>query len=157
MTNFCDKSQNLCIYFGWCIVVTIFLIVFYTLNRSGLSNAEYIEELKKINYTDKKSAELRYLQIQKEIDQYINSKVNINCYNVYGKYQRRSCNAELENKKNQHKKEYLENILTVNDKILVKLYENQNISGTIVKYAFIGYFLIPFILVSVNTPWYFFL
>jgi hypothetical protein len=155
MANFCDKNLGWCIYFWWCVVVTLWLILYYTNNRSDLNNDEYINELKKLNYIDEKDAEKKYQQIQNEMTQYINSKVTINCNNIYGSYGRRSCNRELDYQKQKFKQEYLEAKLTQDDKQLINLYEREHLNLKIAKYAFSGYIAIPLIfLVIVNVPWW---
>ena len=155
MANFCDDYPGWCIYFWWCVIVTICLILYYASNRSYLNKDEYINELKKLNYNDEASAEKKYQQIQNEMTQYINSKVTINCNNIYGKYNRRSCNSELSYQKQKFQKEYLETKLTEDDKQLINLYEGQHINLEIAKYAFGGYIVIPLIvLVCINVPWW---
>jgi hypothetical protein len=154
MVKFCDSYPGWCIYFVWCIIVTIFLILYYMTNRSNLNKDEYINELKKINFIDEASAEKKYQQIQNEMMQYINSKVTMNCKNAYGRYNRKYCNRELNLQKQKFKQEYLEIKLTQDDKKLINLYEDQQINLKIAQYAFGGYIIIPLIvLVSINVPW----
>jgi len=155
MANFCDYYPGWCIYFWWCVVVTLCLILYYASNRSYLNKDEYINELKTLNYIDEASAEKKYQQIQNEMTQYINSKVTINCNNIYSKYNRKSCNRELNVQKQNFKKEYLETKLTEDDKQLINLYEGQQRNLEIAKYAFGGYIVIPLIvLVSIHVPWW---
>jgi hypothetical protein len=154
MKTFCNNYLGWCIYFVWCIIVTVYLILYYVNNRSKLNKDKYINELKTLNFIDEASAEKKYQQIQNEMTQYINSKVTINCKNTYGRYNRRSCNKELNFQKQTFKQEYLETKLTQDDKKLINLYEDQHINLAIIQYAFGGYIIIPFfILVSINMPW----
>jgi hypothetical protein len=154
----CDKNPGLCIYIGWCIIVTIFLVFIWFINRSNLSDDEYIEELKKLGYKDKIEAELRYKQIQNDINNYANSKVTIDCSNIYGNYAKRNCNSKKNLEIEKFKADYKKNKLNDNERKLLSLYKKQNIGLDIMLYAAIGYLGIPIaIIIVANLPWWYFL
>lgn len=153
----CDKNPGLCIYIGWCIIVTIFLVFIWFINRSNLSDDEYIEELKKLGYKDIKEAELRYKQIQNDINNYANSKVTKTCYNIYLKYERNKCNNDRNTEIEKFKADYKKNKLNDNERKLLSLYKKQNITSEIIRYAVIGYIVIPLVtVIIVNMPWWWF-
>ena len=151
----CDKNPGLCIYIGWCIIVTIFLSVYWYINRSNLSDDEYIKELKKLGYKDIKEAESSYKQIQNDINNYANSKVTIDCSNIYGNYAKRNCNSKKNLEIEKFKADYKKNKLNDNERKLLSLYKKQNIYSDIVMYAGIGYVGIPLaILIIYHLPWW---
>lgn len=153
----CYKNLGLCFYIGWCILVTIFLIIYGFSNISNLSDDEYIEELKKLGYKDKIEAESRYKQIQNDINNYANSKVTIDCSNIYGNYAKRNCNSKKNLEIEKFKADYKKNKLNDNERKLLSLYKKQNIYSDIVMYAGIGYVGIPLAIVIIaNLPWWYY-
>lgn len=93
------------------------------------------------------------------MDNYANSKVTINCYNVYGRSARRMCNDDRDRQKKIYKEEYKTNKLNDNEKQLLKLYEKQHVSSQIFQYAIVGYVVLLIgLIITVNLPiWYWFI
>lgn len=153
--SFCNNHPNVCFYIGWCVFISICLIIYYLVNK-GLSDEEYIIELKKINYNDKESAELKYKQIQSDIENYALSKITINCNSIYySRSQYRACQSLINNEKDKFKQEYKKTKLTSNEQLLIKLYEKQHINNKITQYALTGYIIIPTIIYAVvYMPWW---
>lgn len=166
----CNKNVGWCTYIGWCIFVTFVLIFIWFINRSNLSDDEYIKELEKIGYKNKIEAESRYKQIQNDINNYANSKVTTNCSNIYRKYAKRNSNSkknsEIEKCKADYKKnseiekfkaDYKKNKLNDNERKLLSLYEKQNITSELIQYAAIGYIGIPLAALLIYIlPWWWF-
>ena len=154
---YCNKNPGLCIYIGWCIIVTFYLIIYYFSNRNNLTDDEYIEEFKKLGYKDIKEAESRYKQIQNDINNYANSKVTKICYNIYSKSEKNKCNDDRNTEIEKFKADYKINKLNDNERELLSLYKKQNIYSDIGMIAVIGYIGIPLATIIIaNMPWWYY-
>jgi hypothetical protein len=145
----CDEYPKSCIWIVWCIVVIICLVIYYHINKSDLTDAEYIIELAKLGYKDNNEAKVRYDKLQNEIEKYAHNKVNVDCRFLTGT-SRNICNTKRNTKKNELKKEYINNKLNDNDKKLLTLYKNQNIWTEIIIYGIILCIGVPVFIAGVT-------
>ena len=100
---------------------------------------------------------MRYKQIQNDINNYANSKVTIDCSNIYVNYAKRNCNNDRNTEIEKFKADYKKNKLNDNERKLLSLYKKQNIGLDIMLYAGIGYIGLPLaIIIIVNMPWWYY-
>lgn len=129
LKTFCTGNL-LCIYYP---ILTLLIIIYYFVNRSELTEEEYLKELQKINYNNIYEAENAYNQIEYNMNAYIKQK---NGFRI---------------NKTQYEKEFINTQLSSNEKKLLQLYKKQNINSTIFKLIIFGYLVVPLIVNILNN------
>lgn len=146
LSTWCENNFPKCLLYTWWIFVTIIIIVYYFLNNNALSNDKYIIELNKLNIADEYQAHEKYRIIQKNMNEYITSKLTENCNKHLLKYQRQDCFKKQAFEKKEYRTEYINTKLSIEEQKFLKLYEAQQRYIRLMIYMFSGYVGVPLII-----------